>query len=87
MISAISNQHARFFAVQSRAVARAASIDRYRSTIRQQIRRTTEADLAKATGIAQGFLSEIESEQEPGTPATLKKIAQALNIKINDLIP
>jgi transcriptional regulator with XRE-family HTH domain len=47
----------------------------------------TQADLAKATDIAQGFSSEIESGQKPGTPATLKKIAQALNIKIDDLIP
>ena len=50
-------------------------------------RRMTQADLAKATDIAQGFISEIESGQKPGTPATLKKIAQALNIKIDDLIP
>jgi DNA-binding XRE family transcriptional regulator len=49
-------------------------------------RRLTQADLAKATGIAQGFISEIESGQKPGTPATLKKIAQALNVKIDDLI-
>jgi DNA-binding XRE family transcriptional regulator len=49
-------------------------------------RRMTQADLAKATGIAQGFISEIESGQKPGTPATLKKIAQALNIKIDDLM-
>jgi transcriptional regulator with XRE-family HTH domain len=47
----------------------------------------TQADLAKATDIAQGFISEIESGQKPGTPATLKKIAQALNIKIDDLTP
>jgi DNA-binding XRE family transcriptional regulator len=47
----------------------------------------TQADLAKAAGIAQGFISEIESGQKPGTPATLKKIAQALNVKIDDLIP
>jgi hypothetical protein len=31
----------------------------------------TEAGLAKTTGVAQGFLSEIESGQKPGTPATL----------------
>jgi len=49
-------------------------------------RRMTQADLAKAADIAQGFISEIESGQKPGTPATLKKIAQALNIKIDDLI-
>jgi|SRR4029077_14422122 DNA-binding XRE family transcriptional regulator len=46
----------------------------------------TQASLAKATGVAQGFLSEIESGQKPGTPATLKKIAEALNIKVDDLI-
>jgi DNA-binding XRE family transcriptional regulator len=46
----------------------------------------TQADLAKATGVAQGFLSEIETGQKPGTPATLKKIAEALHIKIDDLI-
>jgi DNA-binding XRE family transcriptional regulator len=49
-------------------------------------RGVTQANLAKATGIAQGFLSEIESGKKPGTPETLKKIAQALNIKIDDLI-
>jgi DNA-binding XRE family transcriptional regulator len=49
-------------------------------------RRMTQASLAKATGLAQGFLSEIESGQKPGTPATLKKIAEALGIKIDDLI-
>jgi DNA-binding XRE family transcriptional regulator len=49
-------------------------------------RSLTQADLAKATGVAQGFLSEIESGQKPGTPATLKKIAEALNIKVDDLI-
>ena len=49
-------------------------------------RRMTQADLAKAADIAQGFISEIESGQKPGTPATLKKIAQALNIKIDDLV-
>ncbi len=46
----------------------------------------TQSSPAKATGIAQGFLSEVESGQKPGTPATLKKIAQALSVKIDDLI-
>jgi transcriptional regulator with XRE-family HTH domain len=47
----------------------------------------TQADLAKSAGIAQGFISEIESGQKPETPAALGKIAQALNVKIDDLIP
>jgi DNA-binding XRE family transcriptional regulator len=46
----------------------------------------TQIALAQETGVAQGFLSEIESGQKPGTAATLKKIADALRIKVDDLI-
>ena len=52
----------------------------------RETRGMTQASLAKATNIAQGFLSEIESGHKPGMPATLKKIAEALNIKIDDLV-
>ncbi|MGC2776487.1 MAG: helix-turn-helix transcriptional regulator, partial [Bradyrhizobium sp.] len=46
----------------------------------------TQAALADAAGISQAFLSEIESGQKPGTAATLKKIADALRITVDDLI-
>jgi DNA-binding XRE family transcriptional regulator len=46
----------------------------------------TQAAVAKETGVAQGFLSEIEAGQKPGTTATLKKIADVLRIAIDDLI-
>jgi DNA-binding XRE family transcriptional regulator/mRNA-degrading endonuclease RelE of RelBE toxin-antitoxin system len=46
----------------------------------------TQAALADAAGISQAFLSEIESGQKPGTAATLKKIADALRIKVDDLL-
>jgi transcriptional regulator with XRE-family HTH domain len=46
----------------------------------------TRANIARATGVAQGFLSEIETGQKPKTPATLKTIAGALEIKIDDLM-
>jgi DNA-binding XRE family transcriptional regulator len=46
----------------------------------------TQAALAKATGVAQGFLSEIEAGQKPGTTATLRKIADALRITVDDLL-
>jgi transcriptional regulator with XRE-family HTH domain len=52
----------------------------------------TQAGLAQETGVAQGllsekgFLSEIEAGQKPGTAATLKKIADALRIKVDDLL-
>ena len=46
----------------------------------------TQAALAEVAGISQAFLSEIEAGQKPGTAATLKKIADALRIKVDDLI-
>jgi DNA-binding XRE family transcriptional regulator len=46
----------------------------------------TQAALADAAGISQAFLSEIESGHKPGTAATLKKIADALRITVDDLI-
>ena len=46
----------------------------------------TPAALANDTGVAQGFLSEIEAGQKPGTAAPLKKIADALRITVDDLI-
>lgn len=46
----------------------------------------TQSALAEASGVSQNFLSEIESGQKPGTAATLKKIADALRIKVDDLI-
>jgi DNA-binding XRE family transcriptional regulator len=49
-------------------------------------RELTQAALADAAGISQAFLSEIESGHKPGTAATLKKIADALRITVDDLI-
>ncbi|MGJ5178133.1 helix-turn-helix domain-containing protein [Bradyrhizobium oligotrophicum] len=46
----------------------------------------TQAALAEAAGISQAFLSEIESGQKPGTAATLKKIADALQITVDDFL-
>jgi DNA-binding XRE family transcriptional regulator len=45
----------------------------------------TQAALAKATGIAQGFLSEIEAGKKSGDVKTLRKIASALTITLDDL--
>lgn len=46
----------------------------------------TQAALAEASGVSQAFLSEIEAGQKPGTAATLKKIADALRIIVDDLL-
>lgn len=46
----------------------------------------TQAALAEASGVSQNFISEIESGQKPGTVATLKKLATALRLTVDDLI-
>jgi DNA-binding XRE family transcriptional regulator len=44
------------------------------------------SSLAEKAGIAQAFLSQIETGKRDGTVTTLKKIADALAVKIDDLI-
>jgi ribosome-binding protein aMBF1 (putative translation factor) len=45
----------------------------------------TQAQLAKTTGIAQGFLSEIEAGHKTGTVDALKRIASALGVLLDDI--
>jgi ribosome-binding protein aMBF1 (putative translation factor) len=47
----------------------------------------TQAELAKAAGFAQGFLSEIESGLKTGDVTVLQRIAVALEISLLDLVP
>jgi ribosome-binding protein aMBF1 (putative translation factor) len=47
----------------------------------------TQAELAKGAGIAQGFLSEIESGLKTGDVTVLQRIAVALEISLLDLVP
>jgi ribosome-binding protein aMBF1 (putative translation factor) len=47
----------------------------------------TQAELAKAADIAQGFLSEIESGLKTGDVTVLQRIAIALEISLVDLVP
>jgi ribosome-binding protein aMBF1 (putative translation factor) len=46
----------------------------------------TQTDLADRVGIKQGFLSEIESGHKTGDVVTLRKIANALRISLDDLV-
>jgi len=46
-----------------------------------------QTDLAKAAGIAQGFLSEIESGLKTGDVTVLQRIAIALEISLLELVP
>jgi len=48
-------------------------------------RRLTQADLARAADISQGYLSEIESGKKTGNLATLRAIAKALDVSLDDV--
>lgn len=45
------------------------------------------ADLAAAAGISAAYLSELESGKKQGSVATLKKLARALHIDLEDIVP
>ena len=48
-------------------------------------RRLTQAELAKTTGIAQGFISEIEAGLKTGAVDALRRIASALEVSLDDI--
>lgn len=43
-------------------------------------------DVAAATGLSVPYLSEIESGKKEGSVSSLKKIAEALNVDLDDLV-
>jgi DNA-binding Xre family transcriptional regulator len=52
----------------------------------RELRGLSARELAEKTGISAAFLSEIETGKKDGGVATLKKIAQALRVTIDDLV-
>jgi DNA-binding XRE family transcriptional regulator len=50
-------------------------------------REMTQADLAKAAGIVPAYLAQIEQGVRRGSPATLRKLADALRVNIDFLVP
>jgi DNA-binding XRE family transcriptional regulator len=46
----------------------------------------TQQKLATAAGVGQGFLSEIEAGKKTGDVGTLKRIAEALALRLDDLV-
>lgn len=52
----------------------------------REYRGLTSQALAEKAGIGQGFLSQIETGKRAGTVDTLRKIAAALNVTIDDLV-
>lgn len=70
----------------------AAIVDRFldgENSIRvwREYRGLTAADLAAKSEISAGYLSELETGKKTGTVETLKKIATALNLTLDDLVP
>jgi DNA-binding XRE family transcriptional regulator len=57
-----------------------------RVAIWRQFRGLNGKELAKAAGITPGYLSHIESGKRDGTIGTMKKIAEALKVTIDDLV-
>jgi DNA-binding XRE family transcriptional regulator len=52
----------------------------------REYRGLTAKALAEAAGITQAYLSQIETGKRDGTLGTMKKIAEALKVTIDDLV-
>jgi ribosome-binding protein aMBF1 (putative translation factor) len=52
----------------------------------RELRGLSARELADKTGISAAFLSEIENGKKEGGVSTLKKMAQALGVTIDDLV-
>ncbi len=57
-----------------------------RVTVWREYRGLSGKELAEAAGITPGYLSHIESGKRDGTVGTMKKIAEALGVTIDDLV-
>jgi DNA-binding XRE family transcriptional regulator len=57
-----------------------------RVAVWREFRGLTSKQLAEAAGITQAYLSQIETGKRDGTVGTMKKIAEALKLGIDDLV-
>lgn len=57
-----------------------------RVAVWREFRGMTSKRLADAAGITQSYLSQIETGKRDGTIGTMKKIAEALAVSIDDLV-
>ena len=57
-----------------------------RVTVWREFRGLSGKELAAAAGIAPSYLSNIETGKRDGTIGTMKKIAEALKVTIDDLV-
>ena len=52
----------------------------------REYRALTQAELAQAAGISTAYLSQLESGKRVGTADVLSRIAQSLNVTVDDII-
>ncbi len=52
----------------------------------REFRKINLSQLSDLTGIAKGYLSEIENGKKPGSASTLKACAKALRVDMDDLV-
>jgi DNA-binding Xre family transcriptional regulator len=57
-----------------------------RLTVMCDFRGMTQADLARATGLAPAFLSQLASGKRKGSLATWRRIAKALDLPLDELV-
>ena len=53
----------------------------------RSVRGITQRDLSAAAGISHNFLSDIEAGRRRGAPNVWRKLAGALNVTVDDIIP
>jgi DNA-binding XRE family transcriptional regulator len=53
----------------------------------REYRGLTMQELEKKSGVKQSYISEIETRKKAGSVATLKALADALSLTVDDLIP
>jgi DNA-binding XRE family transcriptional regulator len=52
----------------------------------RKYRALTQAELAAAAGVSQGYIAELEAGRKSGAPETLKAIARALGVPLDVLV-
>lgn len=53
----------------------------------RELRGMSAKELAEKAGIAQAYLSQLETGKREGPVATLRRLAEALSVTIDDLVP
>lgn len=53
----------------------------------REFRGLTMEQLEEKSGVAQSYISEIETAKKPGSVAAMKALAQALRVAIDDVVP